>query len=63
MDAVPAAEGLNVAEVIRSMTDSEVCALLDEAYASGMLQTLSDVTRVLARVRPLDVPSAGTSST
>lgn len=36
MDAVPAAESLGVTEVIRSMTDSEVRDLVDEAYDSGL---------------------------
>jgi hypothetical protein len=43
-------DSLGVAEAIRGMTDEEVRSLMDETYASGFVQTLQDVTTVLAKV-------------
>lgn len=50
MCAQPELESLGVVDVIGGMTDDEVRALVDEAYASGMVQTLSDATRVVSKV-------------
>lgn len=41
---------IEVADAIRAMMDAEVRALVDVAYACGMVQTLHHVTRVLANV-------------
>lgn len=43
-------ESLGVADAIRGMTDDEVRSLVDETYASGLVQTLQDVTTVLTKV-------------
>lgn len=43
-------ESLGVTDAIHGMTDDEVRSLVDEAYATGMVQTLQDAVHVLARV-------------
>jgi hypothetical protein len=42
-------ESLGVAVAIRAMTDDEVRSLVDEAYASGLVQTLHDARAAIAR--------------
>ena len=40
-------ESLEVADALRGMTDDEVRCLVDEVYATGLVQALQDVTRIL----------------
>jgi len=43
-------KSLCVADAVRGMTDDEVRSLVDEAHASGLVQTLEEVTAFLARL-------------
>lgn len=43
-------EGIDVAALVRGMSDVEVRTLVDEVHASGFVQTLEDASQVLATV-------------